>query len=121
MKKDDAVYLHHILDAARQIEEYVVGLDYQGFLESRLVQDGVIRQFEIIGEATKNVSRETCSLAPEVPWKDMAGMRDKLIHQYFGVDIPSIWESVRQDVAGIKKGVEGLIERLQNQRERSRS
>jgi len=112
MKRDDAVYLAHILDAMSQIKDYVEGLDCQGFLESRLVQDGVIRQFEIIGEATKNLSHETCNLAPAVPWKDMAGMRDKLVHQYFGVDISAIWESVRQDIPRVKKDVEMLLEVL---------
>jgi len=112
MKKDDMAYLAHILDATRQIEGYVAGLDYQGFLESRLIQDGVIRQFEIIGEATKNLSPETCSLAPAVPWKDMAGMRDKLIHQYFGVDISAVWESVLQDMPLVKKEVERLLDVL---------
>jgi uncharacterized protein with HEPN domain len=86
-------------------------LDYQGFLQSRLIQDGVIRQFEIIGEATKHLSPETCSLAPAVPWKDMAGMRDKLIHQYFGVDISAVWESVLQDMPLVKKEVERILDR----------
>ena len=57
------------------------------------MQDAVVGQFEIIGEAAKNLSPERRSLSPGVPWKDMAGMRDKLIHQYFGVDIPAVWES----------------------------
>ena len=112
MKKDDKAYLAHILDAARQIEVYVSGVDYEEFLDSRLIQDGVIRQFEIIGEATKNLSPETCSLAPAVPWKDMAGMRDKLIHQFFGVDIAAVWESVLQDIPMVKKEVEKLLQIL---------
>jgi len=118
MKRDDAIYLHHILDAdaMSQIEEYVAGLDYSGFLGSRLVQDGVVRQFEIIGEATKNLSPETVGLAPGVPWKDMAGMRDKLIHQYFGVDIAAVWESVHQDVPGIREEIKDLLSRLEKQK-----
>jgi len=91
MKRDDRVYLLHILDAVEQFEHYVQGLSHETFMRTRLIQDGVIRQVEIIGEATKNLSDATTNKAPKVPWRDMAGMRDVLIHQYFGVDLSAVW------------------------------
>jgi len=107
--RDDTVYLLHILDAIKQVEEYLGNIDYEGFSHSRLVQDGVIRQFEIIGEATKNLSNATRDRVPQVPWKNMAGMRDKLIHQYFGVDIESLWETAKEDLPFIQKEVAQLL------------
>lgn len=107
--RDDTLYLLHILDAIRQIEEYLGNLNYEEFSQSRLVQDGVIRQFEIIGEATKNLSNATRDRVPQVPWKNMAGMRDKLIHQYFGVDIASVWETAKADLPFIQQQVAHLL------------
>jgi len=102
MIRDDAVYLHHILDAINRIEEYASGLNHEGFMRSNLVQDGVIRQVEIIGEATKNLSPALKERYAEIPWKDISGMRDKLTHQYFGVDISAVWETVIQDLPDFK-------------------
>lgn len=107
--RDDRVYLLHILDAIGQIEEYLTDYDYAKFCTSRLVQDAVIRQFEIIGEATKNLSDEVRKQAPTVPWKSMAGMRDKLSHQYFGVDISAVWETAVQDLQSIQPEIVKLL------------
>lgn len=98
MIRDDKVYHAHILDALQQITEYTDGLDYEKFRSRRMVHDAVIRQFEIIGEATKNLSETVRNHYPAVPWKDLAGFRDKLIHQYFGVDLSLVWSSVVNDV-----------------------
>jgi uncharacterized protein with HEPN domain len=105
MTKNDQVYLLHILEAIAQIREYTRGLDYDGFLKSRLVQDGVIRQLEIIGEATKNLSLESRNKAAHIPWKDMADMRDVLIHQYFGVDLVAVWTTVEQDLPFLEQEI----------------
>jgi len=88
----------HITDAIQQIFAYTEGMDYSEFRTVRMAQDAVIRQFEIIGEAAKNLSAEFRSRNDSIPWKDLAGFRDKLIHQYFGVDLATVWRSVEDDL-----------------------
>ena len=94
----DIVYLRHILDAIQRIEEYLQGIEEEEFYRNYLVQDGVIRQLEIIGEATKQICQETREKHSPIPWKDIAGMRDKLIHDYFGVDIEQVWITAKNDI-----------------------
>ena len=97
MKKADAVYLKYIRDAISRIEEYTKAVGYNDFIKNHLIQDGVIR-LEIIGEATKRLSTQFKNNYPHIPWKDIAGMRDKLIHDYLGVDIEAVWETVKKDI-----------------------
>lgn len=110
MERDDSVYLRHILDAIARIEEYLAGVDEETFQQQPLVQDGVIRQLEIVGEATKRLSEETQAMCPNVPWQDIAGMRDKLIHDYFGVDLYAVWLTARDDVPVLKAEVMRMLE-----------
>ena len=109
MEKDDTVYLKHISDAISQIEEYIANMDHEDFIENRLVQDGVIRQIEIIGEATKNLSGNIKEKHPKIPWADIAGMRDKLIHHYFGVNIEAVWSTIEKDMPFLKEQIHKLI------------
>jgi uncharacterized protein with HEPN domain len=108
--KDDLVYLKHILDAISRIEGYVQGVEYEEFMANHLIQDGVIRQIEIIGEATKRLSKGIREKYPDIAWKDVAGMRDKLIHDYFGVDIDAVWDTVEKDIPLLKNEIEKIIE-----------
>jgi len=75
---------------------------------NNLIQDGVIRQLEIIGEATKRLSKEFKDRYPEIPWKDIAGMRDKLIHGYFGVDLDAVWDTAKKDIPGLRGKIEEI-------------
>lgn len=109
MKKDDTVYLRHIFDAIKKIEEYTTGMNEKSFFASDKTQDAVIRQLEIIGEATKRITINTRSNHSGIPWKDMAGMRDKLIHDYFGVDINAVWQTVEEDLPFLKNEVATIL------------
>jgi Uncharacterized conserved protein len=111
MKKRDTIYLRHILDAISRIEEYTEGIEYENFMEDHLTQDGIIRQIEILGEATKRLSDEIREKYPDIPWKDIAGMRDKLIHDYLGVDMDAVWGTVEGDIPLLKNKLKDLIEK----------
>lgn len=106
--KDDRVYLAHIRDALTRIAEYTVDGREQFFADSR-TQDAVIRNLEIVGEAAKRLSERAKSSAGDVPWKAIAAMRDKLIHEYFGTDLAIVWRVVERDVPALRKAVSTLL------------
>jgi uncharacterized protein with HEPN domain len=103
--RDDRIYLQHILDAIQKIESYLDQIDEYSFFSSTLLQDGVIRQIEIIGEAAKHLSSEFKNKYSAVQWKYIAGMRDKLIHDYFGVDIQQVWLTAREDLPILRENI----------------
>ena len=109
--KGDWLYLQHILDAIQKVEDYV-SVGYQVFISSSHWQDAVIRQLEIIGEATKRLSTELCSQHTDIPWRRIAGLRDVLIHDYMGVDIKAVWEITQQNLPVLKTRVEAILKNL---------
>ncbi len=109
MARDELIYLRHILDAINTVEEYLQGVDEAKFKNTRLLQDGTIRQIEIIGEAVRHISNDIRKTYSEVPWQDVAGMRDKLIHDYFGVDIEKVWLTAQEDLPVLKEQVIGIL------------
>ena len=109
MARDEMLYLRHILDAINIVEEYLHGVSESQFNNTRLLQDGVIRQIEIIGEAVRHISKDIRKTYTEIPWQDVAGMRDKLIHDYFGVDIEKVWLTAQEDLPVLKEQVLGIL------------
>ena len=106
--KDDRVYLQHIREALQDIAAYC-GSDHGAFLDDRMRQDATLRKLEVIGQAVKNLSEDTKSRQPEIPWKQIAGMRDKVIHDYFGVNLEIVWAVVQKELPKLRVAVEGLL------------
>jgi len=108
MKKDKA-YLKHILDAISDIEKFTEGVTKEEFYGNKEKQYAVLRALEIIGEATKNLSEELKAKHRQVPWREITGMRDKLIHEYFGVNLELVWETIKSDLPKLKEKVSRIL------------
>jgi uncharacterized protein with HEPN domain len=112
MKHDETLYLRHIVDAIDLVHAYLQDVDESIFKKKSLIQDGVIRQLEIIGEAARHLSKEFRRRYQHIPWIDIAGMRDKLIHDYFGVDIDKVWLTAIKDLPALKCEVLKILDNL---------
>src|SRR5439155_14934586 len=106
--KDDRVYLQHIRDALDDIAAYCAS-GRESFMTERIRQDATLRKLEIVGQAVKNLSEQTKSRQPEVPWKQIAGLRDKVIHDYFGVNLEIVWAVVDREVPKLRSAISKLL------------
>ncbi len=108
MQRDEA-YLLDILIAARKALRFLEGMSWEDFQQSELHQNAVMRPLEIIGEAARRVSQQTRDAHPEIPWEEMIGMRNRLIHEYFRVNLKAVWDTVHNDLPSLIALIEPLV------------
>jgi uncharacterized protein with HEPN domain len=111
-KKDPKIFLEHILESISEIERNINGMSEVKFSESITIQDAVVRRLEIIGEAVRNIPDSFRNNHPKTPWKKIAGLRDVLIHEYFGVDMELVWKIATKDIPKLKKQIINLLEKF---------
>lgn len=104
--KDDSVFVSHISEAIRTIESYIGNATHDDFIANGMLQDAVVRQLEIVGEASRNLSDETRNKFTEIPWGQIIGMRNRLIHAYFQVDVELVWDIVCNDLPELRRQLE---------------
>jgi uncharacterized protein with HEPN domain len=106
--KDDRVYPMHIRDCLTRIAEYTQA-GREAFFADTKTQDAVIRNLEVIGEAVKNLSQAHRDAHPDIPWKRVAGLRDLLIHRYFGVKLDTVWEAIERELPDLRQAIERML------------
>jgi uncharacterized protein with HEPN domain len=111
--KDDSVYLHHILDSIASIESYTID-GKETFFRTPMIRDAAVRNFEIIGEAVRNISLTLKDQNLQIDWKEITRMRNKLIHEYFGVNMVLVWDAVENDLPRLKSQLVDILNRLEN-------
>jgi len=108
--RDEIVFLEDILECIQKIENYIENISETEFQNDSEKQDAIIRRIEIIGEATKKISNQTRENYPQVPWKEMAGMRDVVVHGYFGISIRLIWNVATNEIRNLKPEMEKILQ-----------
>ena len=114
MKRDMRLYVQDVLGSSEVIEEYIQPLSEEEFYKNRQVQDAVLRRLEIIGDAVKNLDEDFRNRYPEIPWKKIAGLKDILIHEYFGVNLKRVWKAVKIDLVDLKSKISKIWEEIKD-------
>ena len=112
-KRGDKEFLLDMLEGIKRVELYTERLSYQDFLGKIETQDAVVRNLEIIGEASKNISKDLKIEYNHIPWKEIAGMRDKVIHFYFGVNWDIVWGAAKENLPQLKEKIEGILNKIE--------
>lgn len=112
MIRDPLVYLHDILDSIKNIEEDTKDITEETFSDSRMLQQVVVRNLEIIGEAVKQLPKDFKDLYPVIPWRKIVAMRNKIIHEYFGLKLDVVWTTIQENLPVLKKQIEELLKKL---------
>jgi uncharacterized protein with HEPN domain len=112
-RRDYRDYLQDILDSINDIESFILGMGFEEFKGDRKTINAVVRSIEVIGEASKRIPRSLKAKYKGVPWREMAGMRDKLIHEYFGVDVEILWKTAKDDIPPLKQLFQDMLKSLE--------
>ena len=108
-KRDSLVYIQDILDSIEKVEKYAFGLTFEEFKKNNMVIDAIIRNFEIIGEAVKHIPNTIKGRYPDIEWKEAAGFRDVLVHEYFGVEVEALWDTIKKNIPFFKKKIAKIL------------
>jgi len=112
LKRESLDYIEDVIDALSKIQQFTQGMEYNDFIKDDKTIFAVVRALEVIGEAAKRISRSVKNRYPQIPWKDAAGMRDKLIHEYFGINLKVVWDTIKQDIPALKPLMQKVLEDL---------
>jgi uncharacterized protein with HEPN domain len=110
--RDTSIYIKDIVAAIDAIGQFTEGIDFRHFCEDDKTSSAVIQKLQIIGEAVKNVPADIKQRYTDIPWKEMAGMRDKLVHQYFRIKMELLWQTIRNDLPALKFSLSEIIDDL---------
>ena len=114
-EKNDLIFIKHIIESINAIGEFSKNMDKEELVSNRMKRDAIVREIEIIGEAIKNISDNLRKKYPSIPWRDIAGTRDKMIHHYFGVDLNIVWNIIKKELPELKEKIQKIEKELENE------
>lgn len=110
--RSDRLFLYDVIESCEKIETYASGVAEKDFKSNKMLQDAIVRNIEIIGEASKNLSENLREANPEIAWRDIMRMRDKIVHHYFRIDVDVVWQTIQSDIAELKRQAKIIYEGL---------